>query len=368
MRPESSGVGIFMNMKVGLAVLSVLLAAGLLAACSPVRLLNALTPSYTFSLFAGIPYGSGERHVLDVYLPTRVLHHWPADASAGAPVVVFFTAEAGSPASARTICSWERRSRRGFCCRLTRLQDVSGDYLPGFVDDAAQAVAWAREHAVAFGGDPRRLFLMGHSAGAQIAALLATDGRYLAAQEMRKSDIAGVIGLAGAYDFLPLRDPTLERIFPKEARAASQPIRFIQGTEPPMWLAVAENDTVVGRQHDPLRARAARQGRYRRGHALQEREPCVDRRCSGRAVARRGVRARRSLRVRGSHRECVECRHHERAADVVCRSGSCFGFGSVIEASPHCTRKRIATCRRGRPQRPAALAALQRLQFRRGSA
>ncbi|MBW4947645.1 hypothetical protein KZW06_29230, partial [Klebsiella pneumoniae] len=78
-----------MNMKAGLVVLSVLLAAGLLSACSPVRLLNALTPSYTFSLFAGIPYGSGERQVLDVYLPTRVLHHWPADASAGAPVVVF---------------------------------------------------------------------------------------------------------------------------------------------------------------------------------------------------------------------------------------------------------------------------------------
>ena len=100
---------------------------------------------------------------------------------------------------------------------------------------------------------------MGHSAGAQIAALLATDGRYLAAQEMQKSDIAGVIGLAGAYDFLPLRDATLEKIFPQEARAASQPIRFIQGTEPPMWLAVAENDTVV----EPGNT-------YRFAHALQD--------------------------------------------------------------------------------------------------
>ena len=261
----------------------------------------------------------------------------------------------------------EALASRGFVAVLPDYRTYPATTFPGFVDDAAQAVAWAREHAVAFGGDPRRLFLMGHSAGAQIAALLATDGRYLAAQEMRKSDIAGVIG-TGAYDFLPLRDPTLERIFPKEARAASQPIRFIQGTEPPMWLAVAENDTVVGRQHDPLRARAARQGRYRRGHALQEREPCVDRRCSGRAVARRGVRARRSLRVRGSHRECVECRHHERAADVVCRSGSCFGFGSVIEASPALHAKAHRHLSSRQPQRPAALAALQRLQFRRGSA
>lgn len=102
-----------MNMKVGLAVLSVLLAAGLLAACSPVRLLNALTPSYTFSLFAGIPYGSGERHVLDVYLPTRVLHHWPADASAGAPVVVFFYGGSWQSGERKDYLSWERRSRRG---------------------------------------------------------------------------------------------------------------------------------------------------------------------------------------------------------------------------------------------------------------
>lgn len=206
MRPESSGMGTFMNMKAGLVVLSVLLAAGLLAACSPVRLLNALTPSYTFSLFAGIPYGSGERHVLDVYLPTRVLRHWPADASAGAPVVVFFYGGSWQSGERNDyLFVGEALASRGFVAVLPDYRTYPATTFPGFIDDAAQAVAWAREHAVAFGGDPRRLFLMGHSAGAQIAALLATDGRYLAAREMRKSDIAGVIGLAGAYDFLPLR-------------------------------------------------------------------------------------------------------------------------------------------------------------------
>lgn len=246
MRPESPEMGILMNMKAGLVVLSVLLAAGLLAACSPVRILNALTPSYTFSLFAGIPYGAGERHVLDVYLPTRVLRHWPADASAGAPVVVFFYGGSWQSGERNDyLFVGEALASRGFVAVLPDYRTYPATTFPGFIDDAAQAVAWAREHAVAFGGDPRRLFLMGHSAGAQIAALLATDGSYLAAREMSKSDIAGVIGLAGAYDFLPLRDTTLERIFPQEARAASQPIRFIEGTEPPMWLAVAENDTVV---------------------------------------------------------------------------------------------------------------------------
>ncbi|AOI60041.1 alpha/beta hydrolase [Burkholderia diffusa] len=235
-----------MNIKVGLAVLTMLLAVGLLAACNPVRLLNALTPRYTFSLFSDIPYGPGERHVLDVYVPARVVDDWPADAAAGVPVVVFFYGGSWQSGEREDyLFVGEALASRGFVAVLPDYRTYPATTFPGFVDDAAQAVAWAREHAVAFGGDPRRLFLMGHSAGAQIAALLATDGRYLAARQMHKSDIAGVIGLAGAYDFLPLRDATLDRIFPQDARAASQPIRFIQGTEPPMWLAIAENDTVV---------------------------------------------------------------------------------------------------------------------------
>ncbi|MGU7816824.1 alpha/beta hydrolase [Burkholderia sp. AW49-1] len=235
-----------MNIKAGLAVLSVLLAVGLLAACGPMRLLNALTPSYTFSLFADIAYGPGERQVLDVYLPKRVVDDWPADANSGVPVVVFLYGGSWQSGERKDyLFVGEALASRGFVAVLPDYRTYPATTFPGFVDDAAQAVAWAREHAAAFGGDPRRLFLMGHSAGAQIAALLATDGRYLAARKMQKSDIAGVIGLAGAYDFLPLRDAMLESIFPEEARTASQPIRFIQGTEPPMWLAVAENDTVV---------------------------------------------------------------------------------------------------------------------------
>jgi acetyl esterase/lipase len=86
---------------------------------------------------------------------------------------------------------------------------------------------------------------MGHSAGAHIVMLLATDGRYLAAQQMSKSDLSGVIGLAGPYDFLPLQDATLEKIFPPALRAASQPINFVEGDEPPMFLAAGRRDRTV---------------------------------------------------------------------------------------------------------------------------
>ncbi len=86
---------------------------------------------------------------------------------------------------------------------------------------------------------------MGHSAGAHIVMMLATDGRYLAAQQMSKRDLSGVIGLAGPYDFLPLKDATLEEIFPPALRAASQPINFVEGDEPPMFLAAGKRDTTV---------------------------------------------------------------------------------------------------------------------------
>jgi hypothetical protein len=78
---------------------------------------------------------------------------------------------------------------------------------------------------------------MGHSAGAQIAVLPATDGRYLRTYGVQKRQLAGVAGLAGPYDFLPLHDPTLRRIYPSPPRAVSQPINFIRGDEPRMFLA-----------------------------------------------------------------------------------------------------------------------------------
>lgn len=191
-----------MNLKVALTVLSVLVAAALLAAHSPLRLLNALTPTNTFRLFADIPYGPGERQVLDVYLPARVARDWPTEPNAGAPVVVFFYG--GSWQSGKRndyLFVGEALASRGFVAVVPDYRTYPATTFPGFIDDAARAVAWARGHAAAFGGDPRRVFLMGHSAGAQIAALLATDGRYLAASKMRNSEIAGVIGLAGPYDF-----------------------------------------------------------------------------------------------------------------------------------------------------------------------
>ncbi len=219
------------------------LALAALGGCSAAGVLNAAVSHKSFHVETGLPYGSAPRQQLDVYTPAASA---PPAATHGRPIVVFFYGG-----------SWQNGSRsnylfvgaalasRGYVAVVPDYRTWPDTAFPGFVDDAAAAVRWARDHASETGGDPSRIFLMGHSAGAHIAMLLATDGRYLAAQQMSKSDLSGVIGLAGPYDFLPLHDATLEQIFPPALRAASQPINFVEGNEPPVFVAAGERDTTV---------------------------------------------------------------------------------------------------------------------------
>lgn len=216
------------------------LGAAALAACSPVKLLNATIPSNGYRKTSGIAYGSDPRQVLDVYVPAAAASAEPR------PVVAFFYGG-----------SWQNGDRgnylfvaqaltsRGYVAVLPDYRTYPETAFPGFVNDAAAAARWTRDHAHEFGGDPSRLFVMGHSAGAHLAALIATDPRYLGAQSMSKADLRGVIGLAGPYDFLPITDRTLFDVFPAKTRAESQPINYVTGHEPPMFLAAGTDDTVV---------------------------------------------------------------------------------------------------------------------------
>lgn len=214
-----------------------------LGGCSGTALLNASVPHRTFRASTAIPYGPDARQKLDVYEPDHVAT--PA-ASHGRPVVVFFYGGSWQNGNRGDyLFAGEALASRGFVAVLPDYRTWPDAPFPAFMDDAAAAVRWARDHAAEFDGDPSRIFLMGHSAGAHIAVLLATDGHYLGAQQMSKRDLCGVIGLAGPYDFLPLTDPVLKEVFPSSLRAASQPINFVSGDEPPMFLAAGKRDTTV---------------------------------------------------------------------------------------------------------------------------
>jgi putative NADH-flavin reductase/predicted esterase len=116
---------------------------------------------------------------------------------------------------------------------------------PAFVEDGAMAVAWALEHAADYGADPSRLFLMGHSAGAHTAALLSLDSHYLATYGIDTTDISGLIGLSGPYDFLPIESSYLLELFPEETRAATQPVNFVTPAAPPTLLIHGTDDDLV---------------------------------------------------------------------------------------------------------------------------
>ncbi len=112
------------------------------------------------------------------------------------------------------------------------------------MQDIAQSVIWTHEHIAEYGGDPQRIFLMGHSAGAHMAALLTLNEQYLPADV--HISIKGFIGLAGPYDFLPFTEAYQPIIFgPPERYAASQPINYVNGNEAPLLLLFGRNDRTV---------------------------------------------------------------------------------------------------------------------------
>ncbi len=164
-----------------------------------------------------------------------------------APVIVYLHGGSwrnGDRGEARFV--GQRLAGAGALVLVPDYRKAPGHRFPAFVQDAAGAVAWARANAARLGGDPDRIFVMGHSAGAHIAALLGTDARYLRAVGLAPKDLAGVIGWSGAYDFLPITDIDLVDVFGTgELWPASQPVNHVDGDEPPFLLVHGSDDDVV---------------------------------------------------------------------------------------------------------------------------
>jgi acetyl esterase/lipase len=186
-----------------------------------------------------IAYGAGERHTLDVFRPRS---------ATAAPVVVFFYGggwRSGSRGMYRYV--GKALARRGYVAVVPDYRIYPPALYPDFLDDGAQAVRWVKDNASRFGGDPDKIFLMGHSAGAHIAAMLAVDATWLGKAGLAPGrDVAGLIGIAGPYDFLPLQDEELIVIFGGANRPETQPIAYVAPGAPPALLLTGAKDDVVG--------------------------------------------------------------------------------------------------------------------------
>lgn len=228
-------------------LLGLLAGLPLLAGCYATGLLNLLAPS-AHRREAGIAYGAHPRMKLDVYRPL--------DTSGPAPIVVFFYGG-----------SWNAGRREDYLFVGAALAErgivtVIPDYrlypevvYPAFLDDCAAAVAWAMDNAAAQGADPGRLHVAGHSAGAYNAAMLALDARWLGRLGRRTDRLAGLVGLAGPYDFLPIVNPDVKPVFNRPgvedpAPADSQPLRHVSAAAPRSLLIAARDDALVNPQRN----------------------------------------------------------------------------------------------------------------------
>lgn len=184
-----------------------------------------------------IPYAGADRHTLDVYRPSMARR---------APVIVFIYGGSwqGGQKSTYSFVG-EALARRGYVTIVPDYRVYPSGRFPDFLEDNAKAVRWARNNAAKFGGDPETIYLMGHSAGAYNAAMLAFDGRWLKRVGLSSQRIAGFIGVSGPYDFLPLKDQTLAAIFGGANRPETQPINHVSRGAPPSMLATGTFDTTV---------------------------------------------------------------------------------------------------------------------------
>ena len=220
---------------------------GLLAlfACTPAGLLNGISrvagDSGVRAAARGISFGTDPRHKLDIYVPTN------AAAGAKLPVVVFFYG-GGWVDGARGDYGFAARAfaARGYVAIVPDYRLVPSVRFPTFVEDGALAVKWARDHVAQFGGDPARIAVSGHSAGAYIAAMLALDRHYLSDIGVDPKVIRAAALLSGPYDFTPFTDVRSRDALGQWPRPAeTQPITFARADAPPMLLMHGTADTVV---------------------------------------------------------------------------------------------------------------------------
>ena len=221
---------------------------------SGAALLNAADrargPGQAVRVAGGEPFGAhGQR--LDVWRPR---------APGIRPVVVFFYGGAWA---------FGRRQEYGFAGRALAEQGfvtVIADYrkLPqasyaDFLTDGAAAVRWTLDHAGEIGGDPARLALAGHSAGAWKAVSLALDPRWLAREGIPAGAVRAVAALSGPYDIWPHSNPVIKRAMRGDGDGRlTAPMSHVRADAPPLFLATSHWDRVVPARHALRLAEAIR--------------------------------------------------------------------------------------------------------------
>jgi acetyl esterase/lipase len=163
----------------------------------------------------GISYAEpkNERRMLDVYAPSK---------GKNVPVVVWIHGGGWRRGDKADVHNKPKAfTEKGFVLVSINYRLVPNVKVNEIAGDVAKAIRWTHDHAKDYGGDPNTLFIMGHSAGAQLAALVCTDDRYLKAEKLPLSIIKGCVPVDGDTYDVPMQIKTVE-----EKRAKSYRTTF----------------------------------------------------------------------------------------------------------------------------------------------
>lgn len=209
-------------------------------AISILSVINAISPKDSGSrkLARNVPYGPDERQKLDIYAPRQ--------ASGPLPVIFFIYGGSWMDGDRHNYDFAGRAlAALGYVTVIADYRVLPAVEYPGFLDDGAAAFGWVVEHIASHGGDPTRIALMGHSAGAYNALMLGLDPAYLAQMGLLDR-VRCMVGLSGPYDFFPFDGRITLRTFGAVREPlATQPINHVSANAPPTFLGSGDKDTLV---------------------------------------------------------------------------------------------------------------------------
>jgi len=240
-------------MKLLILAIIVAITACVVMACGGLAFTAANLPALAgnFERRADLAYGADVRQRLDVYTPKN---------AADRPIIVFWYGggwESGKKSQYRFVGA--ALADAGYVTVLPDYRLYPQVKFPAFVQDGAAALSWVVSHAREIGGDPKRIFVAGHSAGAHLAAMLAYDRAQLERVALPPGTVRGFIGLSGPYALDPNTD-TYRAIFGARYGLADwQPVQLARAGAPPALLIHGETDEVVDIGH-ARRMAAALQG------------------------------------------------------------------------------------------------------------
>lgn len=197
-------------------------------------------PVKDIRIITDIKYGTNERNSLDIYLPS-------SSEQKHFPVIMYVHGgcwETGDKDMYGSIGRYYAGKGIGVVIINYRLSPEVKH--PAHIEDTAQAFAWVCNNIASYDGDANRLYLMGHSSGAHLVALLATNEEYLHKYNISKKKIKYVIAISGIYKLnYTLKIAGLDYIFPSEKdKLSGSPLSHVKADDdtPPFVLLYAEND------------------------------------------------------------------------------------------------------------------------------